>query len=157
MPGRRVRAVDDISLTPGRGRDPRPGRRVGLRQDTTASAILQILKPPAEIVAGEIRFRGENIVGKRKEELRRFRWRHISLVFQSAMNALNPVLPVGDQFVRRAAAPTSRCRRGDAPRAADLLELVGIDRHRLRATRTSCRAACASASSSRWPSRSSPS
>ena len=81
------------------------------------------------------------------------------MVFQSAMNALNPVMRVGDQFVdmmqahERDLEAATRSRR-----AGELLELVGIDPSaRPRRTRTSSRAACASASSSRWRSRSSPS
>ena len=50
------------------------------------------------MAAGRIRFRGEELLGL-PEALRRFRWRNVSLVFQSAMNSLNPVMRVGDQFV----------------------------------------------------------
>ena len=65
-----------------------------------------------------------------REELRRVRWRHVSLVFQSAMNVLNPVMRVGDQFVDMFKAH-DRVRKSDAlARAGDLLELVG---HRSRA------------------------
>ena len=67
-----------------------------------------------------------------REELRRVRWRHVSLVFQSAMNVLNPVMRVGDQFVDMYKAH-DRIRRSDAlARAGDLLELVGIERARVR-------------------------
>jgi peptide/nickel transport system ATP-binding protein len=94
--------------------------------------VLQILKPPAEIVGGEILFRGENLVGMSKQQLRRVRWRHVSLVFQSAMNVLNPVMRVGDQFVDMFQAH-DRVRRSDAlARAGDLLEMVGIERRRVR-------------------------
>ncbi len=66
------------------------------------------------------------------EQLRRVRWRHVSLVFQSAMNVLNPVMRVGDQFVDMYKAH-DRVRTRDAlARAGDLLELVGIDRGRVR-------------------------
>ena len=61
------------------------------------------------------------------------RWRHVSLVFQSAMNVLNPVMRVGDQFVDMYKAHDRRIRRSDAlARAGDLLELVGIERTRVR-------------------------
>ena len=51
------------------------------------------------MTGGEIRFRGENLLGKSREELRQYRWRDVSMVFQSAMNALNPVMRIGDQIV----------------------------------------------------------
>ena len=115
-----------------------PGEILGLAgesgcgKSTLANAVLQILKPPAEIAGGQILFQGENLVGLSKQELRRIRWRHVSLVFQSAMNVLNPVMRVGDQFVDMFQAH-DRIRRGDAlARAGDLLEMVGIDRGRVR-------------------------
>jgi peptide/nickel transport system ATP-binding protein len=78
-------------------------------------------------------FRGQDLVGKSAEELRRFRWRNVSMVFQSAMNALNPVMRVGDQFVDAMRAHERIDRRGALARAGALLELVGIDRRRIRA------------------------
>jgi peptide/nickel transport system ATP-binding protein len=94
---------------------------------------MQILRPPARIVAGSVRFQGEDLVGKRAEELRRFRWRNVSMVFQSAMNALNPVMRVGDQFVDMMRAHERVDRRRALARAGHLLDLVGIDSRRVRA------------------------
>src|SRR5207249_10408365 len=75
----------------------------------------------------------EGRVGTGAEELRRFRWRNGSMVFQSAMNALNPVMRVGDQFADMMRAHERISKRRALAAAADLLELVGIDRRRLRA------------------------
>jgi peptide/nickel transport system ATP-binding protein len=72
-------------------------------------------------------------VGKSREELRRYRWRNVSMVFQSAMNALNPVMRVGDQFVDAVRAHEKLDRRRALVRAGELLESVGIDKRRLRA------------------------
>ena len=94
---------------------------------------MQILRPPARIVGGDVLYQGENLVGKKAEELRRFRWRNVSMVFQSAMNALNPVMRVGDQFVDAMRAHERIDRRRALARAGELLELVGIDRRRVRA------------------------
>ena len=67
------------------------------------------------------------------------------MVFQSAMNALNPVMRVGDQFVDMMRAHEKISKRTALARAAELLEFVGIDRQRSARTRTSSPAACASA------------
>jgi peptide/nickel transport system ATP-binding protein len=94
---------------------------------------MQILRPPGHVAGGRIVFRGEDLLGKSEEELRRFRWRNVSMVFQSAMNALNPVMRVGDQFVDAMQAHERIDRRQALSQAAELLDLVGIDRSRARA------------------------
>jgi peptide/nickel transport system ATP-binding protein len=129
----RVRAVDGIDL------EIRTGEVVGLAgesgcgKSTVANAIMQILRPPARVAGGSILFLGDDLVGRRAEELRRFRWRNVSMVFQSAMNALNPVMRVGDQFVDMMRAHERISRKHALARAGELLETVGIDRRRLRA------------------------
>ncbi|MDX6519313.1 MAG: peptide/nickel transport system ATP-binding protein, partial [Gaiellaceae bacterium] len=90
-------------------------------------------RPPGEIVSGRILFKGEDAAALNREELRRFRWRNISLVFQSAMDSLNPVMRVGNQFVDMLRAHQRVDRSEALARAGDLLELVGIDRGRVRA------------------------
>ena len=130
---KRVRAVDGVSL------DVYPGEIVGLAgesgcgKSTLAHAVMRIIKPPGEITSGRILFRGQDIVPLRGDQLRKFRWRNVSLVFQSAMNSLNPVMRVGDQFVDMLRAHEKVNKRDALLRAEHLLELVGIDRDRVRA------------------------
>ena len=107
---------------------------------------MQILRPPARITGGSILFQGEDLLGKSTEELRRFRWRNVSMVFQSAMNALNPVMRVGDQFVDAMRAHEridrqARARRARASCSSSSASTAGAPAR----TRTSSRAACASA------------
>jgi peptide/nickel transport system ATP-binding protein len=128
----RVRAVDHVSLQIRAGEIVGLAGESGSGKSTTGNAILQILRPPARVSGGRVLFRGEDLLGKSKEELRRYRWRNVSMVFQSAMNALNPVMRVGDQFVDMMRAH-QRIDRGVAlARAGELLERVGIDRRRVR-------------------------
>jgi peptide/nickel transport system ATP-binding protein len=84
------------------------------------------------VSGGEIRFRGENLLDKSREELRHYRWRNVSMVFQSAMNALNPVLRIGDQFVDMMRAHERISKKRSLVRAGSLLEMVGIDPSRVR-------------------------
>jgi len=105
----------------------------GCGKSTVAQAILRVLRPPGEISGGRILFEGTDIASLRPEQLRKFRWRNVSLVFQSAMNSLNPVMRIGDQFIDMMQAH-QRVRKATAlSRAGELLERVGIDRERVRA------------------------
>jgi peptide/nickel transport system ATP-binding protein len=128
-----VRAVDGIDLTISPGEIVGLAGESGCGKSTVANSMMQILRPPARIVAGQILFQGEDLTRKSREELRRYRWRNVSMVFQSAMNALNPVMRVGDQFVDMMRAHERISGRDATKRAAELLELVGIDPRRIRA------------------------
>jgi peptide/nickel transport system ATP-binding protein len=126
-------AVDGIDLTIGAGEILGLAGESGCGKSTVANALMQILRPPARIVGGSILFRGDDLIARDAESLRRYRWQNVSMVFQSAMNALNPVLRVGDQFVDMMEAHEHISKRHALERAAELLDLVGIDRKRIRA------------------------
>jgi peptide/nickel transport system ATP-binding protein len=128
-----VVAVDGIDLTIGAGEILGLAGESGCGKTTVANTLMQILRPPARIAGGSILFRGDDLTKRSAEELRRYRWQNVSMVFQSAMNALNPVMRVGDQFLDMMRAHEHISKRDSLARAAELLDLVGIDKRRIRA------------------------
>ena len=128
-----VRAVDGVSFTLNDGEALGIAGESGCGKTTTALSLVGLLPGNARIVEGSVKLFGIDLVGKSEKALRRYRWREISIVFQGAMNALNPVRRVGEQIAepleQRLSVPTGEARR----RARELLELVGIPRARARA------------------------
>ena len=127
-----VRAVDGVSF------DIAPGEVLGLAgesgsgKSTIAQSLLRILNPPAVIAGGSITFRGRDILAMSDAELEQFRWQELSMVFQSAMNALNPVMTVGDQITDTIVSHKAMTAAQAWKRAEDLFNIVGIDPSRLR-------------------------
>ena len=128
---RAVRAVDGVDFAIREGEVLGLAGESGCGKTTIANTVMQILRPPGRITGGSILFEGEDIVGKSTEEIRRYRWRNVSMVLQSAMNALNPVMRIGDQFVDAVQAHEKINKRRALARAGELLELVGIDARRV--------------------------
>ncbi|MDO4899222.1 ABC transporter ATP-binding protein [Actinomyces sp.] len=129
---RSVIGADRVSFTIGRGEVLGLAGESGCGKSTTANAIMRLLKPPAEITHGTITFDGRDVLAMSAEELRQFRWREVAMVFQSAMNALNPVMTVGDQIIDVLTTHEHISKREARDRAAELLGVVGIPTDRLR-------------------------
>ena len=120
-----VRAVDDVSFTLHKGEFLGIVGESGCGKSTLLFAIAQLLSPPAEITAGKVLFRGQNLVGRSDRDLAPLRWRDISVVMQSAMNAFNPVKTIGAQF--RDVLRAHRSPLDHRERSREVMELVGID------------------------------
>ena len=128
-----VRAANGVSFTLERGETLGLLGESGSGKTTVAKALLKLLPPNGRIAHGAIVFDGQDLVGLTEAEMRRVRWRKISMIFQSAMNALDPVYRVGDQIVEAIRLHEPVSRREARARARDLLELVGIEGQRASA------------------------
>jgi oligopeptide/dipeptide ABC transporter ATP-binding protein len=137
-PGGDVRAVDHVNLALHAGEVVGLAGESGSGKSTLAYGACRLLRPPALITSGAVRYGGRrmaepaDVLRLLPAELRRLRWREIAIVFQSAMNALNPVLSVRDQLVDVIRAHLRVSRAEAADRAGALVEMVGIPRTRLR-------------------------
>ncbi len=122
-----ARAVENVSL------NLKPGELLGLvgesgcGKTTLMLALLKLLPAAGQIVGGNIFYEGRNLTAMNEAELNEFRWSRISIIFQGAMNALNPVRTVGDQVAEAILQhdPSFAKDKLEA-RVSELLELVGI-------------------------------
>ncbi|WP_245578894.1 ABC transporter ATP-binding protein [Cucumibacter marinus] len=103
----------------------------GCGKSTIAYALMRLHRPPAFISDGEITIDGEDILAFDDKRLSKWRWSTTSLVFQSAMNALNPVLTIFEQFRDVYVTHTGKSRAEARARAEELMRLVGIPESRL--------------------------
>lgn len=127
-----VQAVSDVNLT------VYPNSVVGLigesgsGKSTLGNAIMRLLRNNARLTKGKVRVLGKDIYAMHKKELRTFRWSQMSMVFQSAMTALNPVMTVETQIVDTLRSHRRDMSRAEArERAKQLLRLVRIDEKHL--------------------------
>ena len=126
-----VRAVDHVSFDVGPGEILGIAGESGSGKSTLAQAILRILPSPAVISGGQALLEGRDLLAAEEAELRELRWKRIAMVFQSAMDALNPVLTVGEQIVDTMLAHGAASRGASRARAGELLEMVGMSADRL--------------------------
>jgi oligopeptide/dipeptide ABC transporter ATP-binding protein len=123
--GGQLHAVQGVSL------DVDAGERVGLvgesgcGKSTTVLAILGLL-PPSATVSGEVRLDGESILVPDEETARPHRWKDVAMIFQGAMNALNPVKTVEAQIVEPMELHDTARGAEAKRRAVSLLHMVGI-------------------------------
>ncbi|WP_159651086.1 ABC transporter ATP-binding protein [Vibrio atypicus] len=124
-------AVKSVSFDIGKGEIFGLAGESGCGKSTIAFAINRLHKPPAFISGGEIHFQGRDLLRLSDDEINTIRWSEIAMVFQSAMNSLNPVLPILEQFADVLRHHQGLNNEQAKDRAEKLLDLVNIPRERL--------------------------
>ncbi|MDR3173810.1 MAG: ABC transporter ATP-binding protein [Treponema sp.] len=129
----RLKAVSEVNFTIHRGEFFGLAGESGCGKSTIAFSVMRLLKGAASVTGGEINFKGSDILSFGNEELRLFRWDRTSMVLQSAMNNLNPVVTIGSQL-QDAITAHKAVKKGEAlERARGLLRLVNINEDRINA------------------------
>jgi peptide/nickel transport system ATP-binding protein len=128
-----VKAVDGLFLDVHKNECVGVVGESGCGKSSLALTIIRVLPSNSKIFSGKILFEGEDLLNLPEEEFRRkIRWKKISMVFQGAMNALNPMITVGEQIVETILAHEDVTRKEAWERAEHLLKLVGIDPKRAK-------------------------
>ncbi len=123
-----VRAADNVSFTIQKGEAMGLVGESGCGKTTVALSLLRILPQGGRIRGGKILFDGTDLVPLSERSMRKIRWKGISIVFQGAMNALNPVFRIGDQIVEAIKTHEPDVSKPDAQKRVEaLLEMVGVD------------------------------
>src|SRR5262245_22447550 len=130
-----VRAVDGVSFSVSAGETLAVVGESGCGKSVTSLSVLRLVaSPPGRIVAGRIRFQGQDLLQLSERKMRAIRGNEISMIFQEPMTSLNPVLSIGRQI-----SETLRLHRGMSQQAAEersveMLRLVGIPEPAQRTT-----------------------
>jgi peptide/nickel transport system ATP-binding protein len=125
-----VSAVDNVSFSLKKGEFLGIAGESGCGKSTLAYAIMNLLRDNGCIRSGTVQLNDVNISSLSELEMKKIRWADLSMVFQSAMNALNPVLKIGEQLTDAIFAHQDISRTKAQARAKEVLELVDISSER---------------------------
>ncbi|HEY47882.1 MAG TPA: ABC transporter ATP-binding protein [Anaerolineae bacterium] len=123
-----VSAVDDVSFDLARGQSLGLVGESGCGKTSVAFSLLRLLPENAQLLAGNVYLDGCDVLALDEKEVRKIRWRGISMVFQAAMNALDPVYRVGDQIIEALQTHFRGLSEAEArDRVIELFPMVGLD------------------------------
>ncbi len=121
-----VQAVENVSFTLDKGEALGLAGESGCGKTTTALSIIRLLPKNGRIAGGRILYHGKDLAAVKQSELRKVRWKKIAIVFQGAMNALNPVKRISWQIAEAIQIHEEVSAEEAEARVDELLELVGI-------------------------------
>jgi peptide/nickel transport system ATP-binding protein len=124
--GGALHAVEGVSFSLEQGRSLGLVGESGCGKTTTMLGLLRLLPAEGRIVSGEVHYNGIDLLRLSEREMRDYRWSRMSLVFQGAMNAFNPVRKVGDQIAEPMLLHTIQDKAYANERVGELLQMVGI-------------------------------
>ncbi len=122
-----VKAVDDVTFSVEKGEALGIAGESGCGKTTTALALMRLVPKPGKILSGEIILNGENVLDKDEAQMRKMRWKEISIAFQGSLNAFNPVRTIGNQIAEAILTHEDVPKREAWDRARMLLKEVGVD------------------------------
>ena len=123
----KVRAVDGVSFSVRKGEALGLVGESGCGKSSIAMTLLRLLPESASIESGSVLLNGVDIVTLTEEEMQAYRWARISMVFQAAMNSLDPVYKVGDQIIEALEQHVRSARPESMERVRELYDLVSLD------------------------------
>jgi len=126
-----VKAVDDVSFVLNNGESMGLVGESGCGKTTTALSINKLLPQEGKIVSGEIFLEERNILKLNDSEIKKIRWNDISMIFQGAMNALNPVMKIGDQIAEAIILHKKVSYKEAIEKSEELFKLVELEPKRI--------------------------
>ncbi len=128
-----LKAVEEVSFTLEKGKSLGLVGESGCGKTTIGMALMGLLPPNGAVTGGRVMFEGHDLLKMSERELRGIRWRKIAMIFQAAMNALNPVHRVDDQIAEAILTHNPQISKEEAVKQVEeLFELVGIPKTRMR-------------------------
>ena len=120
-------AVQEVSFSIKPGETLGVVGESGCGKSMTALSLMQLIpSPPGKITAGEIMYKGEDLLKKSPKEMRDIRGKEISMIFQEPMTSLNPVITVGKQIMEAVLTHEKMSKQEAKERALEMIKLVGI-------------------------------
>lgn len=121
-----VKAIRDVSFDLNKGEIIGIVGESGSGKSVTSLSIMGLLAYPGKVTGGEILFNGEDLLKKKKSEMRKIQGDHIAMIFQDPMTSLNPLFKIGDQITEAILTHHKISKEDAKKRALEMLRLVGI-------------------------------